>query len=155
MSVADEYKHQRDLLQEQISTKDAEIAELRAAIARQASAVRTLHWAKNEMASGQLRQAHELQRQSKPEALASERDANQQLTDALEKAESERDEARQEREKLSHRLGQCVLQRDEARECVGRLYSAAIDVVAVAGLETLIFDTMREAIAATPEHLRK
>lgn len=46
-------------------------------------------------------------------------------------------------------------ERDEARECAGRLYSAAIDVVAVADRATLIFDTMKAALYATPEHLRK
>lgn len=45
--------------------------------------------------------------------------------------------------------------RDEARECAWRLYSAAIDVVAVADRATLIFDTMKAALSATPEHLRK
>lgn len=129
--------------QEQIAAKDAEIAELRAAIARQASAVRTLHWAKSEIASGQLRQAHELQQQSKPEALASERDANQQLTDALERAEADR---------------------DEARECVRRLQRSAQDVLdrwnspawqwynhgPTAGL----MNALRDTLAATPEHLR-
>ena len=45
-------------------------------------------------------------------------------------------------------------ERDEARECVGRLYSAAIDVMAIAGRDTLPFNTLRAALAATPEHLR-
>ena len=57
---------------------------------------------------------------------------------------------------LEHRLAaqQTEAERDEARECVGRLYSAAIDVVAVADRATLIFDTMKAALAGTPEHLR-
>ena len=96
---------------EKLTAKDAEIAELRAAVS---------------LAEARYEQANKLHLE----------EMDHHLQTNLERLKAERE-------------------RDEARECVGRLYSAAIDVVAVADRATLIFDTMKDALSTTPEHLRK
>lgn len=66
--------------------KDKQIAELRTAISVQAAAVRTYQSTERAQAHEMLELARKLRAESRPDALESERAANAQLTEELEKA---------------------------------------------------------------------
>ena len=159
-------------LQEQLAAKDREIAELR----------RSLKFVReNEVeASGDASKSGAEMLEWKARAEAAEESLRIMTSSAsIWKRESEvsageRDEARKERAELLAAILQSVKDinalvedRDEARECVGRLYTLASahidqlehDVVQPMTALRLVrmmaeLDSARAALAAMPEHLR-